>query len=42
MLTSEALNKGVKTAADLHKFLMNNKKKGGFEINHQALTARWI
>jgi serine/threonine protein kinase len=42
MLTSEALNKGVKTAADLHKFLMNNKKKGGFEINDQALTARWI
>jgi serine/threonine protein kinase len=30
MLTSEQLNKGVKTAIELNRFLMNNKKKGGF------------
>jgi hypothetical protein len=42
MLTSEQLNKGVKTALDLHRFLMNNKKKGGFEIDHPALTPRWV
>lgn len=30
MLTSEQLNKGVKTAIELNRFLMNNKKRGGF------------
>ena len=42
MLTSEQLNKAVSTHEGLRKMLKISKLKGGFSLEHPALTPRWV